>query len=97
MVVGFFLSALHGGDGFVVEGVDTAASAVDDVAFVEFHAHFAGDFFLGAIDEGLDGFALRGEPETVVDELSVFGDEAVADVLGLAVDDEGFDILVSCE
>ena len=37
-------------------------------------------------------------PEAVVDEvLGVFGDEAVADVHGFAIDDEGFEVAVGGE
>lgn len=52
---------------------------------------------MGFGDEGLDGEALGGEPEAVVDELGVFGDEGVAGLLELAVDDEGFEVAVGGE
>jgi len=97
LVVGFLLAAFHGGDVFVVHGVGTATASLHDVAFVEFEADFTGDGFLGLCNEGLDGLALGGEPEAVVNELGVFRDEGVAGVLELAVDDEGFQIAVCGE
>ena len=82
---------------FVVHGVWAAAASLHDVAFVEFQADFAGDFLLGLGDEGLDGFALGGEPKAVVNELGVFRDEGVAGHLELAVHDEGLEIAVGGE
>ncbi len=97
LVVGLFLAAFHGGDGFGVHAVRGAAAGLHDVAFVEFQFYFTGNFFLGFGDEGLDGFAFWGEPETVVNELRVFRDEGIADVHGFAIDDEGFEVAVSGE
>ncbi len=97
LVVGFFLAAFHGGDGFGIHAEGRAAAGLHDVAFVELQADFPGHRFLGLGDEGLDGDALGGEPEAVVNELGVFRDEAVADVHGLAIDDEGFQVAVGGE
>lgn len=87
----------HGGDGFVVEREGAAAACGHDVALVEFEADLAGDVFLGFGDEGLEGVAFRGEPEAVVDEGGVFGDETVAEVHDLAVHGDAFDLAVGGE
>lgn len=89
--------AFHRGDGVAVERVRTAAASVHDVSFVEFEAYFAVDGFLGLGNQSLDGFALGGEPEAVVDHGGVFGDKGVAYFLGFAVHGDGFDVAVSSQ
>src|SRR5690606_21665678 len=88
------LHAFHRRDVLVVEGELGFATDGDDVALVELETDGAGDALLGLVNEGLQGLALGGEPEAVVNELGVFRDERVAQVLDLAVEGEGFELLV---
>ena len=97
LIVGFFLAAFHRGDVFVVEAVRGTATGVHNVAFVELEADFAVDRLLGLGDEGLEGVALGGKPEAIVDELGIGRNEAIAKVLGIAVDGEGFEVLVGSQ
>ena len=97
LVIGFLLAAFHGGDVFVVEAVGRAASGIHDIAFVKLEADFAADGLLGLGNEGLNGLALGSEPEPVVNELGVFGNQAVSNVLGFPVDGEGFEVLMGGE
>ena len=95
MVVGLRGVGFHRGDVRVVEADRALDAGGVDAAFVELHADGAGDMLLGLGDESLDGFALGGEPESVVDEFRVFRDERVAEVHDFAVHREGFHLTVS--
>jgi hypothetical protein len=95
LIVGFAGVGFHGGDVFAVEAEGGLASGGHDVAFVEFQSDLTGDGFLAFGDEGLQGVALGGEPEAVVDELGVFGDEGVAQGHDFAVHGEAFDLAMA--
>ncbi len=97
LVVSFFLSAFHSSNCFIVKSVHAAATGVDDISFVKFDSYFTGNFFLSAIDEGLNRFAFRRKPEAIIDELGIFGDEAITHVLGFAINDESLEVLMSGE
>ena len=96
MVVGFLLAAFHGGDILVIKAVRRTASGIDNVSFVKLEPDFAVDGFLGFGDEGLYGLTLGSEPKSVVNELGVFRDQGVANVLGFPIDREGLEVLMGC-
>ncbi len=97
LIVGVLGPAFHRGNLFVVKAVGGSAPCGDDVAFVELQTHFAGDISLGVCHEGLEGFALGSEPEAVVDELGVFGDEGVTQVHDFAIHREAFHLAMGGE
>ena len=78
LIVGLGGVGLHCCDMWVVEALWAAAACGNEVAFIQLEAHGTGYVFLGFGDEGLQGFPFGGEPEAVVDEGAVFGDERVA-------------------
>ena len=79
------MSAFHGGDILVIEAVRGTASGIDNIAFVELEANLSVDGLLGFGNEGLDGLTLGREPESVVNELGVFRDKGVANMLGFPI------------
>ena len=66
---------LHSSNGVAVERVRTATAGIHHVALVQLKAHLAADCLLGLIHERLNGLALRGKPEAVVDHGRIFRDE----------------------
>ena len=85
----------EGGEALAVEGVRGGRAGLDDVALVETHLYFTGDVFLGGLDEGLLRLAKRGEPLAFVDEGSEFVADIVLHGVGVAVEDELLELLVS--
>mmetsp|Transcript_10507 Transcript_10507/g.17053 ORF Transcript_10507/g.17053 Transcript_10507/m.17053 type:complete len:350 (-) Transcript_10507:1206-2255(-) len=63
-------------------------------AFVEFHAHGAGDMFLALIDCRLQHLTLRGIPEAVVDQLCVLRHQLIFQVHFAAIHGDGLDATV---
>ena len=62
-----------------------------DVAFVETQSDIAGDGFRHFGEEGVERFAQRGKPETVVDHFGVVERELLFEVKSGAVEGEGFE------
>ena len=88
------LYAFHRCDLVVVERILRLASGGDDVPLVELQANGAGDELLTFVHESLQRLAFWREPKSVVNEFGVFRDEAVAQMLDLAIHREAFDLLV---
>jgi hypothetical protein len=61
-----------------------------DAALVELEPHLAADEFL-AVDGGLEHFALRREPEAVVDELRTLRHQLVLEMNGDTVEREAIE------
>ena len=82
---------LEGGEVGTVEGQVLGGFPAHDAAgaLVEFHAGGAAYGFRRAVDGGLQEFPLRREPEAVVDELRVFGDQGIAQLQDFPVHREG--------
>src|ERR1700733_6669397 len=66
------LAVLEGDEVLIVERIFALAADHAGIALVELQPHAAGDKFLALIDRGLQHFALRREPETVIDQLGIF-------------------------
>ena len=79
---------------FIVHAVRTATAGLHDVALVKLHTHFTRNRLLALGNERLNGLSLGSEPEAVVDELCVFGNEGVAGLLQFAVDDQSLEVLM---
>ena len=85
LVIGFGRVGFHRGDVRVVKAQRRFAAGGDDVAFVKFEPHGAGDVFLALGDEGLQRLALGREPKAVINERGVFWDERIAQVHDFAI------------
>src|SRR5262249_9174452 len=57
----------------------------------EFEADGAGDTLLRNVEEAVEGLALRGEPDAVVDEFGIADRERLLQVRGFPVDGEAFE------
>src|SRR5262249_55243822 len=55
------------------------------IALVELEPDCPGDIALRLVNGGLQHGSLGGEPEAVIDQLGVFGDETIANVHHLAI------------
>src|SRR5512144_692784 len=69
LVIDIFLA--KGGKILAVQTEWGGATGRDNVAFVQFESHFAGDWPLGGIDESIDRFAQRRKPESVVRQFCI--------------------------
>src|SRR5262249_36303591 len=74
-----------------VERAWGAAPCHGDRALVELEPDRAGHVALHLVDEPLEGLALGGEPEAVVDHLRVARHEGVAQVQELAIEGDGLE------
>src|SRR3984957_9923757 len=82
---------LEGDEILVVERVRAVTADHMDAALVELEPHAPCDHLLALVDEDLQHLALGREPETVVDELCVFGHQLVFEMRGAAVERDRFD------
>src|SRR3546814_20542795 len=76
---------------FAVEAERRLAADDAGIALVELEPHGAADLFLTMVDRGLEHLALGREPESIVDELGIFGHQLVLQMRRAAVERDAFD------
>src|SRR5690242_8685944 len=74
-----------------VEGFRRFTPDHPDMALVELEADRALDVVLALVDQGLEHLALRGEPETVIDELGITRHQLVLEMGRAAVERDALD------
>src|SRR5271165_6418004 len=82
---------LEGDEVLVIKRVRAVAADHINPALVELEPHASGDHLLALVDQRLQELALGGEPEAVVDELSVFRHQLVLEMRGAAVEGDRLD------
>src|SRR3984893_13977564 len=82
---------LEGHEILIIERTRARTANDEGGALEKLQAHPAGDEFLAAIDQGLQHFAFRREPEAVVDELGIFRHQLVLEMGGAAIECDLFD------
>src|SRR5579863_4664 len=82
---------LEGDEILIVQRISAFAADHDDVALVELEANPASDVLLAEIDRRLQHLALGREPETIVDEFSIFRHQPVLEMRRTAVERDRFD------
>ena len=92
LVVDVFLA--EGGEVFAVEAEGALAPGGDDVAFVEFQPHHAGDRALGGVHKGIQCLFQRAEPEAIVNQFGVFQRHGVFVLHGGVVEHQRFQLAV---
>src|SRR6266540_630783 len=85
------------GEVFAVKTERRLATRGDDVAFVKFEAHRTSHRTLCSIDERVNRFSQRCEPETVISKLCIFHRDHLLEVHGLAVKDQRLEFAMSIE
>ena len=70
----------------VVERIFALAADNSDIAFVELELYAAGHKFLALVDCHLQHFALRREPETIIDQFGIFRHQLVFEMRSAAID-----------
>src|SRR5208282_6928865 len=82
---------LEGHQFLIVKRIGALSANHRHIAFVELYPNPSRDFFLALVDQTLQQFAFRSEPEAVVDELGIFGHELILEMSGAPVEGDRLD------
>src|SRR5208283_425065 len=77
---------LEGHEILVIEGVSARTANDESRALEKFQTHPAGDELLATVNEGLQHFALRRKPKSIVDDLGIFWHQLVLEMRGTAIE-----------